>query len=135
MLEVENKQVLVGAGTDGATENAAEQNGWRGIMQCALPWLFWSWCFAHRLKLACSNALTSPLFCRQEEMLLHLFYIYNESPKRSKELVNIVDDLQEVFELKKRGGLPIRSHAWNKMDNAQAKGSSARCKSLLHIHC
>ena len=114
MLEVENKQVLVGAGTDGATDNAAERKGWRGIMQRALPWLFWSWCFAHRLKLACSNAFTSPLFCRPEEMLLHLFYIYSKSPKRSDELVNIVDDLQEVFELKKRGGLPIRSHAWDK---------------------
>ena len=35
--------------------------------------------------------------------------IYKKSPKRSKELVNIVNDLQEVFELKKLGDLPICS--------------------------
>ena len=43
-------------------------------------------------------------------MLLRLFYVYNRSPKRLKELVNIVDDLGEVFKLKKCGDLPICCH-------------------------
>ena len=75
VLEDENKPVLMGATTDGTTVNVAEQNGLRGRMQHGLPWLFWSWCFAHGLELACSNAFTSPLFCRVEEKLLRLFYI------------------------------------------------------------
>ena len=54
--------MLVGVGTDGATANVARQNGLRGQMQPALPWLFWSWCYAHRLELACKDAFTSSLF-------------------------------------------------------------------------
>ena len=28
----------------------------------SLPWMFWSWCFAHRLELASKSGLTSQLF-------------------------------------------------------------------------
>ena len=42
-------------------------------------------------------------------MLLHLI-ISEKSSKKSKELENIVHDLQEVYEFKKHGDLPIRSH-------------------------
>ena len=59
LLGVEGKPILVGGGTDGAKVNVAEQNGMRGIMQSAHPWLMWSWCYAHHLKLACKNALIS----------------------------------------------------------------------------
>ena len=60
VLEVQNKPVLVAASTDGAAVNVAQQNGLRGRMQSLLPWLFWSWCFAHHLGLACLNAFPSP---------------------------------------------------------------------------
>ena len=83
VLEVDGKPVLVG-GTDGASVNIGELNGMRGVIQSANPWLMWSWCYAHRLELACKNTLTSSLFRSIEEILLHLYYIYTKNhPKNS----------------------------------------------------
>ena len=91
-LGVEGKPVLVGGGTDGASVNVAEQNGMRGMMQDAHPWLLWSWCFAHRLELACKNALSSTLFKGIEEMLLRLYYVHEKSPKKTRELEEVVKE-------------------------------------------
>ena len=52
LLGAETMPVSVGGGTDGASVNVAQQNGMRGIMQGAHPWLVWAWCYAHRLELA-----------------------------------------------------------------------------------
>ena len=109
LLGAEGKPILVGGGTDGAAVNVAQQNGMRGIMQNAHPWLVWSWCYAHRLELACKNALTSKLFKDIEEMLLRLYYLYEKSPKKTRELGEIVEDLKEVFELPRGGNKPVRS--------------------------
>ena len=116
VLEQENvlgkdmKPALVGGGTDGASVNVGEQNGMRGMMLRANPWLMWSWCFAHRLELACKSALSSKLFKDIEEMLLRLYYLYKKSPKKVRELMDIVSDLKEVFELPSGGNIPVRSH-------------------------
>ena len=80
VLKVEGKPVLVGVGTDGVSVNISDQNGMRGILQCSLPWLFWSWCFAHCLELACKDSLCSHLFNDIDEMLLRLYYLYEKSP-------------------------------------------------------
>ena len=72
VLNVEGKPVLVGVGTDGASVNISDRNGMRGILQRNHPWLFWSWCFAHCLELACKDALCSSLFSGVEE----LYYLY-----------------------------------------------------------
>ena len=66
--------VLVGGGSDGV--NMSESNGLKGMMQQALPWLCWSWCCSHRLKLACKDAFSSPLYYMIQEMLRRLYYIY-----------------------------------------------------------
>ena len=100
---------MVGGGTDGASVNVAQQNGLRGMMQNAHPWLVWAWCYAHRLELACKNALSSKLFKDIDEMLLRLYYLYEKSPKKTRELGDIVEDLKEVFELPKSGNVPVRS--------------------------
>ena len=55
----QGKPVLVGGGTDGASVNIAEQNGMKAKMQRELTWLYWTWCFAHRLELACKDAFSS----------------------------------------------------------------------------
>ena len=67
------------------------------------------WCYAHRLELACKNALTSTLFKDMEEMLLRLYYLYEKSPKKTRELGEIVEELKEVFEFPKGGNKPVRS--------------------------
>ena len=109
VLGVKGKPVLVGGGTDGASVNVAEQNGMRGMMQDAHPWLLWSWCFAHRLELACKSALSSTLFKGIEEMLLRLYYVYEKSPKKTRELEEVVKELKEVFEFPSGGNKPVRS--------------------------
>ena len=79
VLGVGTKPVLIGIGTDGATVNIGAHKGLRGQMIRALPWLFWSWCYAHRLELAYKNAFSSSLFCSMQEMLLRLYYLYEKS--------------------------------------------------------
>ena len=62
VLGVRGHPVLVGGGADGASVNTSEQNSMKGKFQRIMPWLFWAWCFADRLELACKDALTSKLF-------------------------------------------------------------------------
>ena len=109
VLGVSTKPVLIGLGTDGATVNIGAHNGLRGQMQRALPWLFWCWCYAHRLELAYKAAFSSSLFESIEQMLLRLYYLYEKSPKKSRELDDITTDLKQVFDLSKGGNRPLRS--------------------------
>ena len=88
--------------------NVSKQNGMMGKLQEVCPWLFWAWCFAHRLELARKDALSSQLFKDINDILFRLYYLYSKSPKKSRELVDIVEDLKEVFEFPKGGNLDIR---------------------------
>ena len=102
--------ILVGGGTDGASVNISDQNGMKGTMQRALyHGFFWSWCYSHRLELACKDALCSQLFQDLLEMLMRLYYLYEKSPKKSRKVADIVSDLKEVFNFPDGGNLPVRS--------------------------
>lgn len=109
VIGVSGKLVLIGGGTDEVSVNVAQHSGMRGKMQNALPWLMWSWCYEHELELACKSALTSLLFQDIGEMLLCLYYLYKKLPKKCRDLVAVIEDLKEVFELPKGGNLPICS--------------------------
>ena len=63
----------------------------------------------HCLELACKNALSSKLFKEIDEMLLKLYYLYEKSLKKSWELGEIIEDLKQVYELPKRGNVPVQS--------------------------
>ena len=106
---LDNKPNLVGGGTDGASVNIGQHKSIKERFQKVLPWMFWSWCYAHRLELASKSGLCSRLFRSVEEMLLRLYYLYKKSPKKTRELIAIVGDLQEVFHLPKSGDVPICS--------------------------
>ena len=80
------------------------------MVQKKNSWVMWSWCYAHRLELACKDAFSSPLFKGIEEMLLRLYYLYENSPKKIRELEDIVKELKAVFELPKGGNIPVRAH-------------------------
>lgn len=81
----------------------------KGKIQQELPWLFWAWCYAYRLELACKDVFTSQLFTSITDMQLRLYYLYSKSPKKLRELSDIVCDLGKVFELPKGGDAPIHS--------------------------
>lgn len=68
VLGVEDRPVLVGRGMDRASVNVGDHTGLKAQMQQALPWLYWSWCYAHRLELAHKNAFSSSLFTNIVEM-------------------------------------------------------------------
>jgi len=108
ILEVKGKPVLVGVGTDSASVNISEQNGMRGMLQRNHPWLFWSWCFALCLELACKDSLCSHLFNDIDKMLLKLYYLYERSSKKCRELADIVNDLK-VYKFPEGGNLPVRA--------------------------
>ncbi len=105
--EVTNHPILIGIGTDGASVNVGEVNGMKGMVHRANGWIFWSWCYAHRLELASKNAFSSTLCI--EEMLLRLYYLYEKSPQKIRELEGIVCDLKDVFELPFGGNVPVRA--------------------------
>lgn len=77
----------------------------RSKLQGALSWLFWGWCYSHRLA-----RIPSLVVYSQNEMLLRLYFLYEKSPKKCHELLDIVDDLKDVFEVPKGGNLPARAH-------------------------
>ena len=81
VIGVQGHPVLIGCDTDGASVNVSDQNGMRGKLQGALPWLFWAWCYAHRLEFACKDALSSQLFHDIDDMLLQLYYLYENHLK------------------------------------------------------
>ena len=83
----------------------------KGKLQKELPWLYWTWCYAHRLELACKDAFSSQLFKDIAEVLLRLYYLYAKSPKKSRELADIVENLKEVWEFADGGDLPVRCTA------------------------
>ncbi len=103
VLGVQGKPILIGGGTDGASVNIAKQNGMKGKLQKELPRLHWTWCYADHLELACKDAFSSQLFKDIAEMLLRLYYVYAKSPKKLRELADIVDDLKEVGNYRRVG--------------------------------
>ena len=44
------------------------------------------WCMAHRLELAVRDALKSTAFDAVDDLLLKLYYVYEKSPKKCREL-------------------------------------------------
>ena len=42
-------------------------------------------------------------------MLLRLYYLYEKSPKKCRDLSNLVGDLKEMYELPEGGNLPVRA--------------------------
>ena len=58
----------------------------KGLVEEELEWILWMWCLAHRLQLAIKDALTGTFFDSLDEMPLSLYYLYQKSPKKCREL-------------------------------------------------
>ena len=55
------------------------------------------WCLAHRLELAIRDAIKGTTFDKIDDMLLKLYYLYKKSPKKCRELSEIVSDLKDCL--------------------------------------
>ena len=64
---------------------------------------------AHRLELAIKDALKGTSFDLVDEMLLCLYYIYDKSAKKCRELERIVSDLKDCFQFDDDGVRPLRA--------------------------
>lgn len=110
---IENwKQKLVGFGCDGASVNMGA-NGLRGLLEQDVPWIISFWCLIHRLQLALKDSLKSTYFASVDEMLTQLYLLYEKSPKKCRELDEIVESLRmciSIEDLPSAGGnRPLRA--------------------------
>ena len=71
--------------------------------------MHWSWCLAHRVELAVKDALKGTAFDLIDDMLLRLYYIYEKSPKKCRELEEIITDLQRYIQFDDAGIKPVRA--------------------------
>ena len=87
--------------------------GLRGHLEEATPWVVMVWCLGHRLELSLSDSLKKTYFSSIDEMLLRLYYIYEKSPKKCRQLEDLVADLKACLNSSdfshKRGIRPLRA--------------------------
>ncbi len=57
------------------------------------PWIVCFWCLAHRLELSLQDALKNTFFNTIDDLLLRLYYLYQNSPKKCRELEDVVVSL------------------------------------------
>ena len=108
----ELKSQLIGFGCDGTNVNIAE-GGLKGLLTKDFPWLVVIWCLSHRLELSLKDALKSTYFDVIDDLLLKLYYLYEKSPKKCRQLEDVVASLKECLdpsELPQKGGShPLRA--------------------------
>ncbi len=107
-ISAETCKKLVGIGTDGASANIAAA-GLKGLVEGHLDWVFWMWCMAHRLELAVKDALKATAFDLIDDLLLRIYYLYEKSPKKCRELEDIITDLRECLSFDDAGIKPVRA--------------------------
>ena len=104
---------LIGMGCDGASVNMGSTSGLKGLLTEAMPWIVVFWCLAHRLELALKDALKNTFFAQVDEMLLRIYYLYKNSPKKCTELDGVISELKHCLEPSdlptKGGNRPLRA--------------------------
>jgi len=93
--EWENK--LIGFGCDGTSVNLGA-HGLRGHVEESVPWVVFFWCLAHHLELSLKDALKDMLFSTIDNMLMRVYYLYYKSPKKCRDLDEVVVSLQLCLE-------------------------------------
>ena len=80
---------VVGFGSDGAAAYVASAE-LKGLVEEKLPWVFWMYGLAHRLALAIKDALKRTSLDLIDEMLHRLYLLYENSPKKHRQLEEVV---------------------------------------------
>ena len=80
-------------GCDGTNANIAD-----GGLKGHLVWRFLSilvmWCLSHRVELAVKGGLKTTYFEVIDNLLLKMYYLYENSPKKCQELQDVVESLR-----------------------------------------
>ena len=92
------KSRLIGLGCDGAAANMSVARGMHHFLKEAVPWVAVSWCLAHRLELSIKDALKSTFFTKIDELLLQVYFMYEKSPKKCRELKDVAEQLRACLE-------------------------------------
>ena len=81
---------------DGAAVNTGLKNGLIKLIRDDRPWVGFVWCLAHRLELGIKDAL-SDWIKPVEVNLQYLYYMYEKSSKKPRELKELFSVLNEVY--------------------------------------
>ena len=104
------------------------------------------WCLAHRLELAIKDVMKGTAFDMIDEFLLKLYYLYEKSLKKCRELEDLIADLRECLSFDDAGVKPIQSsgsrwvsHKLNAMSHLKVRDiyKSHQCivqRSFSEIH-
>lgn len=92
------EEKLIAVGCDGASANVAG-GGLRGHLESTVPWILMFWCLSHRLELANYRCFErNSVFLAVDDLLLRLYYLYEKSPKKCRELHDVVRELMSCVD-------------------------------------
>ena len=93
-LDDPSKHTMVGFGADGASVNMGCRRGVAARLRVDKPWLVAVHCFNHRLELAVRDAFLGTYYTEVFTTFTQLYYLYNNSPKRLRELAALADVME-----------------------------------------
>ena len=90
------KEHTVGLGADGAAVNFGVKGGVATLLKKdeGIDWLVPVHCVSHKLELSIADALKSTLFSEINEMLVKVYYLYKNSPKKMRQLTGLGEALK-----------------------------------------
>ena len=89
---------MVFLSSDGASVSRGKNSGLIRLFQEDYKWLCFIWCFSHRLELALKDALKE-FIDPVDESLRHIYYLYQKSSKKFRELKILHTLLRDQFEM------------------------------------
>ena len=84
-------------GSDGASVNSGGVKGLIMHFRVAYPWVVFVWCVSHRLELAIKHGLKD-IMEPIDTCLRNLYYLYEKSSKKTRELKMLHEVFEEVYE-------------------------------------
>ena len=89
----------IGLGGNGCSTNCGEKGMVIAILKKEFPWFLFVWCVARCLELALKDALKGTYFKEVDDCLLHLYYLYEKSPKKLRGLEELHSSYSNVWNL------------------------------------
>lgn len=99
---------IVFIGSDGASVNCGKNSGLVKQFQDEFPYISFVWCFSHRLERSLEDALKiymEPV----DTSLLHLYYLYEKSSKKTRELKLLYQEMKDIYNIEGNGIKPVRA--------------------------